>query len=145
MTDDDTAWKKYMADTTLTDERVEELLAFLPMLEDPQTPVVLEWKGMGFDDTKEFPYSIYSIEIKEFFRIAAQPWWSDPDYLSYSPSDMIKDDAAIASANLDQLKAMLSWCVRDERFCSGHWEAVVRLGKVAAVLRRLREMWYNDR
>jgi hypothetical protein len=33
---------------------------------------------------------------------------------------------------------MLTYCVRGERFCDGHWAAMLESGRVVAILRRLR-------
>jgi hypothetical protein len=35
---------------------------------------------------------------------------------------------------------MLTYCVRGERFCDGHWENLLRSGRVVALLRRLAEL-----
>ena len=50
---------------------------------------------------------------------------------------MLADEAFISRATLGELKTMLAYCVRGERFCDGHWEAILRSGRVVALLRRL--------
>ena len=50
---------------------------------------------------------------------------------------MLEDEAFIASANLDEIKTMLTYCVRAERFSDGAWGALLSSGKIVALLRRL--------
>ena len=35
---------------------------------------------------------------------------------------------------------MLTFCVRGERFCDGHWGAMVREGRIGAILHRLQQL-----
>jgi len=50
---------------------------------------------------------------------------------------MVHSDEAIAAASLAEIKTMLTFCVRGERFCDGHWGAMVSKGRIGAILRRL--------
>jgi hypothetical protein len=38
---------------------------------------------------------------------------------------------------LDEIKSMLTYCVRGERFYDGHWEDTLKSGRITALLRRL--------
>jgi hypothetical protein len=53
---------------------------------------------------------------------------------------MVESDEAIASATLAEVKTMLTFCVRGERFCDGHWGAVIGQGRIGAILRRLEQL-----
>ena len=44
------------------------------------------------------------------------------------------------SASLAQIKTMLTFCVRGERFCDGHWGAMVSEGRIGAILHRLSKL-----
>lgn len=102
---------------------------------------MLRWHGgQEVDGALVMPYPEYTAEVAEFFRLAGQPWWCDYDYNPLEAAPMLADDQAIARATLDQLKTLLTYCVRGERFCDGHWEAILQTGRVVALLRRLREL-----
>ena len=53
---------------------------------------------------------------------------------------MLNDEDAVKSADLDQIKTMLTFCVRGERFFTGHWSAVIKNGYVRRLLERLGEL-----
>ncbi|MHB8080217.1 MAG: DUF6508 domain-containing protein [Candidatus Krumholzibacteriia bacterium] len=53
---------------------------------------------------------------------------------------MLVDDALIATADLDRIRTMLTYCVRGERFGSGHWEEMLVSGVVVKLLRRLEQL-----
>jgi hypothetical protein len=125
----------------LTPKRINELLRFLPLFEQPGLRIVERWHGgEERDGAITVPYPEYTGEVLEFFRRAGQPWWSDYDYKPREAAAMLADDNAIRSASLEQIKTLLTYCVRGERFCDGHWEAILQSGCVVAVLRRLREL-----
>ena len=51
---------------------------------------------------------------------------------------MLQDDAFVRRATLAEIKTMLTYCVRGERFSDGHWAAVLKSGRIVAILKRLR-------
>jgi hypothetical protein len=53
---------------------------------------------------------------------------------------MLKDESAIKTASLEQIKTMLTFCVRGERFSDGHWGEMIEKGYVRRLLERLDEM-----
>jgi hypothetical protein len=123
----------------ITPENVDELLRFLPGFEDLGQPFVVRWAGG--EATEEgavtMPYPVYAKEVDDFFRLASQECWLDPEYLAVDPARMLDDDEAIRAATLEQVRAMLTYCVRAERFGDGNWEAFLRSGRVTALLWRL--------
>lgn len=54
--------------------------------------------------------------VVEFFRAAGAECWSDFDYIPEEAGRMLRDAAAVGTAKLDQIKTMLTYCVRGERF-----------------------------
>jgi hypothetical protein len=46
----------------------------------------------------------------------------------------------VRNATLDQIKTMLTYCVRGERVCDGHWCAMIEGGHVRRLLERLAEL-----
>ncbi len=124
---------------------IDDLLAFLPAFEDPNRDWVEKWMPDAADYSPEaqtlvFPYPVYCEDVLAFFALAGQPCWSDYEYEPKRSGEMLEDDEAIRTADLQQLKSMLTYCVRGERFCDGHWGSLLRSGRIVALLRRLAEL-----
>ena len=124
-----------MADT-ITRDKIDELLAFLPAFEDPDTVFLEQWVVRP----THFPYPVYTADVTTFFRLAGRHWWCDLDYKPNDAGKLIRDDQGIANATLGEIKTMLTYCVRGERFAHGHWQHVLKEGRVQALLRRLIEL-----
>jgi hypothetical protein len=119
---------------------MDELLQFLPRFEVPNREFVKEWGGgEATPDGKaiQVPYPIYCDDVHEFYRLAGQTHWSDFGYNPREAHTMLSQDAFIATASLDQIKTMLTYCVRGERFADGHWAHMLESGRIVALLRRL--------
>jgi hypothetical protein len=132
-----------MGEARITRKHIDELLRFLPVLSTPGPGTQAQWQGLNQDSTTRvftMPYPEYPPVVEEFFKLAAQDCWCDSGYQKSSASEMIHDDTTIASASLAQIKSMLTFCVRGERFCDGHWDAMVQKGRIAAILRRLSQL-----
>jgi len=129
-------------DPAITPEKMDELLAFLPALSRPERETIREWdlRRKEPEGTIVLTPPIYEADIYQFFRLAAQPWWCDYNYVPKNAMAMLEDDRVIASATLDQVKTMLTLCVRGERFCDGLWASVLSAGRVTALLRRLQAL-----
>ena len=119
----------------ITGKRMDELLRFLPLFEGPTAGFVIE-RGNALD----VPYPTYSPVVVEFFDLASQPWWVDGGYDPLAAGEQVRNDEAIATASLGQIKAMLTFCVRSERFCDGAWLAMLEQGRIVAILRRLQKL-----
>lgn len=124
-------------------QRIDELLRFLPALgtSGPET----EPKWHGLDQKPEggtfvMPYPTYPPVVEEFFALAAAPCWCDYGYDPATAGEMVHNDAAVGRASLDEIKTMLTFCVRGERFCDGHWGAMIQEGRIGAILRRLQQL-----
>jgi hypothetical protein len=130
-----------MEPETLTPERIDELLRFLPWIEQQGRLWVERWHvGEEVDGAIRPPYPEYTAEVLEFFRLAGQPWWCDFDYDPRTAAAMLADDEAIGKASPEEIKTLLTYCVRGERFCDGHWENILQTGRVVALLRRMQEL-----
>ena len=128
----------------ITRARVDELLRFLPLFCKPDEELEPKWHGLGAgpdkNGTLHMPYPVYPPIIVEFFRLAAQPCWNDYGYVPEVANKMVQSDEVIASASLSEIKTMLTSCVRGERFCDGHWGAMIRQGRIGAILSRLDQL-----
>ena len=76
----------------------------------------------------------------EFIKVAERECWIDYDYLSESAGQMLKNEDVVKTADLAQIKTMLTFCVRGERFFTGHWGNVIENGYVLRLLQRLTEL-----
>ena len=116
----------------------DEILNYLPVL-----------YADGFSATKRrsaeeslptIAWPVYEPIVQQFFDIAAQACWTDSTYHPAEIGEVIRDPVRVAKASLDQIKSMLTWCVRGERFCDGHWGGVIEDGCIRNVLLRLQEL-----
>jgi len=64
----------------------------------------------------------------------------DFDYVPQEAGRMLEDPALVRRASIDEIKTMLTYCVRGERFCEGHWGAMIEGGHVRRLLERLKEI-----
>jgi hypothetical protein len=128
-----------MGDATMPVEKMDELLRFLPLFEVADREYVKDWGGgeMTAEGAITVPYPIYCDDVLEFFALAGQTHWSDFDYDPREAHEMLGDDVFISRASLDQLRTMLTYCVRGERFADGHWAHMLESGRIVALLRRL--------
>lgn len=122
----------------LTAKRIDELIKYLPRLEKPGRKFIKRWVG-GEQPDRSFQmlFPICFAGFEEFFKIASQPWWCDYSYFLGEAGKMLDDNRQVKKATLDQVKTMLTFCVRGERFCGGFWEGILKSGKVFALLKKL--------
>ena len=52
----------------------------------------------------------------------------------------IQDENFIKTADLSQIKTMLTFCVRGERFCDGHWADMIESDHIRRLFERLAEI-----
>ncbi|MBF8781241.1 hypothetical protein IV505_16120 [Pseudomonas fulva] len=110
---------------------MDELIAFLPRL----YPDGVAIEACRYEHGAHWP--TYPAVVDAFYDCLAKPCWSDPDYRANGAGALLDSPACIAQANLAQMRSMLTWCVRGERFCDGHWAAMIDSGRVLHLLRRL--------
>jgi hypothetical protein len=121
-----------------TPAEISALTAFLPLLYAPGfEPAAWIASEQRPDGAYTFPYPSYAEQVVKFFHLAGEDQWCDFTYASKNISDWIRDDLFMAEASLDQVRSMLTWCVRGERFCDGHWAAVIEDGIIRKLLERL--------
>jgi len=130
----------------MTQTQIDALVRFLPAFEAETREFVIRWDGgqVQADGSMTAAYPVYADDVKAFFQYAGQPHWSDYDYAHKPASDWLNDDAFIAQASLDQIKTMLTYMLRSERFCDGCWASFLKRGRVQAVLRRLKALGATD-
>jgi hypothetical protein len=125
-----------------TSEDIAELVAFLPQLyEDGFTPI-RKWHGGEPDDDGaiEMPWPEYDELVEEFFQMASKECWCNYNYQNEEAVRMLEDHEIIRNASLSQIKTMLTFCVRGERFCDGHWASMIESDNIRRILERLAEL-----
>jgi hypothetical protein len=118
---------------------IEELVSFLPKLRSLKGKYTIKNAGIekGSDGVHMLVGPEYVPVVIKFFDTAAKPCWSDYDYDPQRTAKMFEKKSVINNASLDQIRTMLTWCVRGERFCDGHWAAVLSSGRIFDLLERL--------
>lgn len=122
---------------TPTPDQIDELVAFLPKLYAEGSETLKEMVSEDPDESLVFPHAIYSDVVYEFVGVASQKHWCDFNYSPGTSGDGLEDPSFVARASLDEVKTMLTWCIRGERFCSGHWANIIESGKLRLLLERL--------
>lgn len=125
-----------------TPQEIEELVSFLPRLYAPGFTPIKQWHGgvPRQDGVIPMPYPDYDPLVEAFFRAAASECWLDYDYRPEDAYRMLADEDFVKSADLNQIKTMLTYCVRGERFSDGHWGEMIEGGQVRRLLQRLAEL-----
>ena len=125
-----------------TQREIDELLAFLPRLTVDGFAAVREWGGgeKQADGAYVMPWPKYDPIVSRLFEAAGQDCWMDFDYVPEEAGRMLEDQALVSRASIDQVRTMLTYCVRGERFCEGHWAAMIEGGHVRRLLERLAEL-----
>ncbi|MEZ0370816.1 MAG: DUF6508 domain-containing protein [Candidatus Sericytochromatia bacterium] len=79
----------------------------------------------------------YDEAVLSFYAAAARDCWTDPDYDPETAAISLADPETIRTAPLERIKTILTYCQRGERFCDGHWAAMIKNGTIRSLLERL--------
>ncbi len=125
-----------------TSQEIQELVSFLPVLSAEGFTPVTKWSGgsENSDGVITMTFPEYDDAVKAFMKAASCECWADYDYQSKVAAKMLKNKDVIETADMDRIKTMLTFCVRGERFCDGHWEKMIQEGHVIRLLQRLTEL-----
>ncbi len=119
---------------------IDQLIAFLPHLYAPGFVPVKSWGGGAQEGVLTMPWPIYDDLVLGFMDLAGAPCWCDYRYQPEKAAAMLRDPLVVSKANLAEVRTMLTYCVRGERFCDGHWAAMIEDGHVRRLLERLEEL-----
>jgi hypothetical protein len=125
-----------------TSKEIEELVSFLPRLYEEGFSPIEKWGGGTKDEEGviTMPWPVYDEVVKEFVEVASRECWRAYGYRPEEAARMLKDDNVVITANLDQIKIMLTFCIRGERFCDGHWNTMIKGGQIKRLLERLSKL-----
>ena len=120
---------------------IETLTAYLPRLYAEVFSPVIKWNGGKREDGNfTMPYPDYDPLVEEFYRAVSGGGWLDTGYNPDQAYQMIKDENRIKTASLPEIKSMLTYCVRGERFSDGHWAEMIEKGHIRRILERLNQI-----
>jgi len=123
-------------------QEIQELTAFLPQLYSEGFSPVESWGGgeKQKDGSISIPYPNYNPVVEKFFRLVSSGGWLDYEYNPEQAYQMLQDENLIKTASLSQIKTMLTFCVRGERFSDGHWAQMIEEGYIRRLLERLNQI-----
>lgn len=129
-----------------TPEEIAELVAFLPRLETEGMPPIKCWHGgpNAAEGTFTFPWPEYQAVVSAFFAAVSNECWLDYAYDANRAAALLADAEAVRNASLDEIKTMLTYCLRGERFCDGHWGILIENGAIRRLLQRLQVLQGAD-
>ena len=124
-----------------TQREMDELIEFLPKFSaEGFQAVIVPGNATLSKNVVAFSASEYDPLVCEFFQAASQEVWCDPDYLSSGAGEMLRNAESLKTASIAEIQSMLTFCVRGERFSTGHWETILGGDKVRQILLRLQEL-----
>lgn len=131
-----------MKDEFTTLQKIERLTAYLSRLYAEGFRPVERWEGgqKQKDGSFSMPYPIYNPLVEEFFGLVSGDGWLDHNYSPEQAYALLKDESTVKAAALPEIRAMLTFCVRGERFSDGHWEQMIVEGHIRRLLERLDKM-----
>ena len=121
---------------------VQELLAYLPKLYGEGFTPITSWGGgeKEEDGAIVMPWPEYDGVVRDFIEVIARDCWYDYGYVPADVERLIESEAAIKAATLPQIRAMLTYVLRGERFSDGWWGHMIEAGYVRRILERLAEL-----
>ncbi|MDE0407360.1 MAG: DUF6508 domain-containing protein [Alphaproteobacteria bacterium] len=121
-----------------TAQDIRDLVAFLPKLyADGFTPIKSVHSKDADGEIVAFPWPEYDQTVEDFLRVARRDCWIDRGYVPAEVAKLIESEEAIRQATLPQVRAMITYFVRGERFSDGHWGRMIEGGYVRRILERL--------
>ena len=121
---------------------IQALIEFLPKLYgEGAPPPVVRWFSEASDGTLVSPWPEYNNTVERFIDlIADQGCWMVGDYIPEEAKKLLLDEEAVRVATLPEIRRMLTFVVRGERFCDGWWSSMIEDGHVLRLLQRLAEI-----
>lgn len=122
--------------------QIERLTSFLPRLYADGFSPIERWSSGEKQNDGSFTlsYPEYHPLVEAFFRHISSDGWLDHDYNPDQAWQMLQDENRVRAASLPEIKSMLTFCVRGERFSDGHWGQMIEKGYVRRLLERLNEI-----
>jgi len=125
-----------------TIQEMQDLAAFLPRLYSEGFKPVIKWNGgdQGKDGCYRLPWPEYDPVVEDFYRHVASECWLDYEYRPEEAARMLSSQEFVMMASLSQIKTMLTYCLRGERFSDGHWAEMIEKGYIRNILERINQL-----
>jgi hypothetical protein len=128
-----------------TEGEIAKLISFLPQLYTEGYKPLIEWRGGKGNDyeSHSFPSPEYHPIVREFTNEASKECWCDFQYVQniIEIKAVLENVEITKSFSFSQIKTFLTYCIRGERFCDGHWAAMIERGYIRAILERLQDLY----
>jgi len=123
-------------------EDIDRLMAFLPRLPTDRASVIENEDSSAGSGASPIPfhYPGYAPVVEEFFAAASAECWSDHEYDPWVVGPQLEESGFVEAADLSQIRTLLTFCVRGERFCDGFWGSMIQEGHIRRILKRLMEL-----
>ena len=119
-----------------TKKNIKELTNFLPLLYDDKFELSKTNPNADMADIFSGGFYKYHSSVSTFFELVSQEHWKDYKYVDNFSEKMI-EPGKIEKASINEIKTILTWCDRLERFFEGHWEYVIETKIIKRILERL--------
>ena len=120
---------------------IDELLSFLPSFSLTDQNFIVESESEEASSIMA-PFD-YTDEVNQFVQLLRNEFWTDYNYLNNISSSNMNDDAFINEASFVQIKSLLMYFLRGERFCDGHWDELLNKERIKLILERLKILREN--
>ena len=115
MTESDCASERRARERQPTARDVQALLASKPNLCADDFAPITDWVGGGKEDgVLVIPYPEYDQAVRDFVDTILQDDWMDSGYVPARVEKLIEIEEAIERATMPQMRAMLTYFVREE-------------------------------
>lgn len=125
---------------------VDTLLAFRDRLYAPGFTPVMAWLGgeRRADGSITVPFPEYDSLVTDFVGSISATIGLDTGYSPEQARALLEQPDGIETASLEQLRALLTFFVRGERFSDGHWGGMIERGYIRRILDRLARIASNE-
>lgn len=129
-----------------TEAEFDELLAFLPELSRAGFNPVNDWGELKKSESGAviMPGPMYHETMLDLIGVLSKEVWNDYGYEPRAAWQMLQDPEQVASASFEQVKSMLTYFVRGERFSDGHWADMIEKGHVRRLLERVAQLRHES-
>ena len=118
---------------------IKFLISYLPLLYKEGFHPIKQWCGDPDNDDQNCIIIVpeYDRLVYDFIEVAGSEFWAIKRYDPKVIIHMLNNEDYIKSADLQNIKNMLAFCVRGERFTPGHWASMITEGYIKQILERL--------
>lgn len=114
---------------------IDAILAAAPAALASETQKKVVWQPE--QPSSQLPYPEYPDEINNLITAMSQDFWIDYGYTDKSVADWLENDQKMQIVTVDELKSIITFLVRKERFVSGYWITMLKNGYMKKVVDRL--------